>query len=258
MIRTENLNFNNNDFKLNGLNLSISENKFTSILGPNGAGKSTLLKILSGNIEEYQGKVLIEEKNLKEIPLKELAKKRAVLSQNLEVTFPFMAKEIVAMGRSPHTKGFETEEDKRIIDFCLSQVGMLAFKNRQFNSLSGGEKQRVQLARVLAQLEYGKPSSSHKYLFLDEPTSALDLKHQSEVLKLLKKLISEHNLTIIAILHDLNLAAKFSDNVILLKDGRLVEDGETSEVLNKQNLKTLYEVDVEIITSNNKNFYMVS
>jgi iron complex transport system ATP-binding protein len=255
MITAKNLNLHIGDKHiLNDVNIEIAESKFTAVIGPNGAGKSSLLKCLTGSEKPSSGNIQLEGKNVESYTSIQLARKRAVLSQNVDVNFPFTVREIVMMGRSPHIAGCESINDHRIVEECLEKVDMLDFEDRQFSTLSGGEKQRVQLARVLTQLEGG---NEKKYLFLDEPTSALDLKHQDEMMRLVKELIEKLDLTVFAIMHDINLAAKFADNVILLKFGRILAGGNTKETLTEQNLKSIYDIDISILKNNAHQLFYV-
>jgi len=228
---------------LNNLSFNIKEGEFVSVIGPNGSGKSTLLKCITNINRPNKGFVSIEEKAIDEYKAKELAKKVAVVPQDTFIDFDFTVFDIVIMGRSPYLGRFEreSEEDYRITKEALESTNTLELMNRKISQLSGGERQRVIIARALAQ----KPD----IILLDEPTSHLDINHQMEVLSLLKKLNKEKKMTLLLVIHDINLAARFSDRLILLKDGKILSIGTPNEVITPQNMEVAYNMDM-IITNN--------
>lgn len=226
---------------LNGISADINQGSFTAILGPNGAGKSTFLKCLTGSEKSYTGSIKLDGKKLPDYSLKEMASRRAVLSQRFQVEFPFTVEEVVTMGRYDKDLGTARKKQDQILEEVLASVDALHLRNRIFPSLSGGEQQRVQLARVLAQI-WGE---EERYLFLDEPTSALDLKHQVAVLKLVRQLCYDKGYTIVAVLHDLNLAKAVSDQVILLKNGELFASGSTNSLITPSYINTTYGIELE-------------
>ena len=201
---------------ISGVTSGFRRGEVTAILGPNGAGKSTLLKCMTGSVADFSGTITLDGKVLEAYSIDELARRRAVLSQAVQITFPFKVVEIVAMGRAPWKDAAGRIEE--ITHECLRLVDATDLTNRVFSSLSGGEQQRVQFARVLAQV-CGQEGA---YLFLDEPTSALDFKHQIEVLNIARSLAERKNFGVVAVLHDLRLAQKYADNILLLKDGQVV------------------------------------
>lgn len=242
MIKVNNLNVTiANKVILQDINCEIKQGQITAILGSNGAGKSTFLKSLTGTLKAESGNIILDNKNLADYSLLELAQKRAVLSQNININFPFNVREIVAMGLENSTHNLAKKE--AIIDEVLEMVAATNFENRLFNSLSGGEQQRVNIARVLAQILHKK----NCYLFLDEPTSALDLKYQHLLLKIICKLKDSINLTSCLIIHDLNLAKYYCDNVILLKDRKILAQGITAKIMTKKNLSLIYEVEPDLV-----------
>lgn len=254
MIKAQNISYKIGEKTIiENINLEINCGEITTILGANGAGKSTLLKCLSGMIKQSDGEIFFDHKKIGDYSVKELAKKRAVLSQSNPVTFAFSVSEIVAMGRNPYSDRFEKGNEK-IIEEALKQVDALHLKNRIFFTLSGGEQQRVQLARVLVQIWRREKA----YLFLDEPTSALDLKHQYELLKIIKNLVKDYEIAVIAILHDINLAANFSDKAILLKAGKLFKYGLKKDVLNEENLAEIFDVQIKSLCQENQNYFFVN
>lgn len=232
-----------NDFLLRDASVSLQAGKTHIILGPNGAGKSTLLKCLTGAMKPNSGQVLLDDKPLSDYDWSSLAKRRAVLSQSNPVNFPFTANEIVMMGRNPHVIRKESREDMRIIDEILESIDSKILQDRLFPTLSGGEQQRIHIARVLAQVW----QQNDAMIFLDEPTAALDLKHQHQVLQFLQKLIVEKNWTVVVVIHDLHLARMYGNNFILLKDGKVYACGDAEETLNPANITEVFEVPYRLV-----------
>ncbi len=225
---------------LENVSIRVPIAKVTSIMGPNGAGKSTLLKCLTGASPYQQGKVNLNGKSLNQYSLESLSRLRAVLSQSTTIDFPFSAFDIVKMGRNPYHDKSTMNQDDEVVYQALKHVDCLALKDRVFPTLSGGEQQRIQLARVIAQLW----ETNNTYLFLDEPTSALDLKHQHQVLQLVRELAVRRQIGVCIVMHDLHLAMRYSDQVILMKEGRLFASGDTNEVLTSRNIEHVFEVSV--------------
>lgn len=200
---------------LEDISLTINSGEMTVIVGPNGAGKSTLLKILAGTLTATSGKVYLYNQNIEKFKVHELSKIRAMLSQHYRLSADFLVKDIVLMGRYPHFKDHPSKDDFEIVVETLKLTGTTHLAERSILSLSGGEQQRVQLARVLAQLWNQKEA----ILLLDEPISSLDIRYQFEILKIAQQK-SREGFTVIAVLHDLNLAFRFADQLILLKKGK--------------------------------------
>lgn len=220
-------------------NIDITRGQNVSIVGPNGCGKSTLLKAMVSLID-YKGNIFLDGKEVKSIKRKELAKKVALMSQNSQIYFPYTVYETVALGRYAHIDGVFarlSKRDEEIILNCLSNVGILDLKDKLINELSGGQLQRVYLARVFAQ----EPD----IILLDEPTNHLDLKCQIEILEHINKWTKENQKTVIGVLHDLNLVQMFSDDVIMLSEGYIVSKGKTKDVLSEDKLKEVYGVDIK-------------
>lgn len=230
---------------LKDVNFNLKQGRLMSILGMNGAGKSSLLKCLSGSIKDYSGEILFDGLNIKDFSLQEIAKKRSVLTQSVAVEFPFKVEEIVMMGRSPH-ENCSNKKNLEIANECLNIVDAENLKGRIFSSLSGGEQQRVQFARVLAQIFEQKNS----ILLFDEPTSALDLKYQQLFFEILQKMVREYSVSAVLILHDLNLAAKFCDDILLLKNGSVFEFGEAKQVLSQSNICKVFEIEEGFFAKN--------
>ncbi|WP_417782134.1 heme ABC transporter ATP-binding protein [Terasakiella pusilla] len=223
---------------LQDVNLRLSHGEMLAILGPNGAGKSTLLKVLTGTLTPDQGRVQIDGQGIDEYSILQLSKKRAVLSQSAQITFPFSAREIVMMGRSPHLVDRESHDDHRIVDEILYRLDAVDLSTRMFSTLSGGEQQRIQFARVLAQIW----DQQGAYLFLDEPTSALDLKQQLNIVELARELSHERGYAVCMIVHDLNLARHYADHVMFLKNGRAVAFGTPEGVLQTRSIADTFDI----------------
>lgn len=223
---------------LKDINFSIDKN-FISIIGPNGSGKSTLLKILSQSIDNYTGSVLIDNKDLKEYNKIEMSKIRAFVSPQENILNDLSVEQYISFGRTPFQKWFGSlsKHDYQIIEKVFIDLSITDLKDKYLNNLSSGEMQRVQLARALVQ--------EPKLLLLDEPTSHLDINYQISIMKTLKN-ISEFGITIIIVLHDINLAAAFSDQVIILKNSEILAYGEPEDVLNQQNLSNTFYHSWEI------------
>ncbi len=228
---------------LEDLSARIKKGEVTAILGPNGSGKSTLLRCLTGAQKVDRGTILLDEKRFSDYSLKDLSIKRAVLSQSNPINFPFTAMEIVMIGRHPHFESGATGKNNAIALQALESVDAAHLSERIFPTLSGGEQQRVQLARVLAQLW----EQEDAYLFLDEPTVALDLKHQHQLLSHVSKLAKEKHFAVCVIMHDLNLAMRYAGQVILLKDGKLFATGDIATALNKDRIEEVFEVPGEYV-----------
>ncbi len=228
-------------FQLRQNHFSIEKGNLTGLLGPNGAGKSTLLKIMAGLLSPAGGEINFEGLSLKKIPIRERAKKIAYVSQSMHFTFPLSVWEIVEMGRHPYLGRFEVmgSKDKSICEKALDLCDALEFRDRSFDELSGGEKQRVLLASALAQ--------TPRVLLLDEPTLSLDLSHQILFFEIIQKLHREEGLTVVVATHELNLAGRFLERLILMKDGKVAGDGTPKETLTPKNIKSVFNVEVDKI-----------
>jgi len=221
---------------LNGVSIGAQQNDFVGLIGPNGSGKSTLLKCIYRVLEPTDGAVLLDGKQLSSYSYRESAKRIAVLAQHNYYNFEFSVRDVVLMGRSPHKRHMERDnaEDFHIVQDALELVGMERFANRSFSTLSGGEQQRVILARALAQ--------QTPCLILDEPTNHMDVKYQLQLMDIVKKL----NRTIISAVHDLKIAAMYCTQIYVLKAGRVVAFGTPEEVLTEKMIREVYEVDAEV------------
>ncbi|HRG10646.1 MAG TPA: heme ABC transporter ATP-binding protein [Cyclobacteriaceae bacterium] len=220
---------------LNDVNLSVQPGTFTAIAGPNGAGKSSLLKILSHELTHYKGEVRINDVIASSYSVAQLSAVRAVLPQHSHVQFPFTVKQIVEMGRQ-HFKTTSKNNDA-LLEEVMELTGIADWANRNYISLSGGEQQRVQLARVLAQVWDQK--TFPRYVLLDEPTSSLDIAQQQLIFTLVKK-ACERNIGVLAIVHDLNQAVQFADHLYFMRNGSVIAQGESKEVFTKTNIEETF------------------
>lgn len=224
---------------LSDINCQLNEGELIALLGPNGAGKSTLIQVASGEATPDQGSVRFFERPLADWKPNEKARLMSVLPQHSTLNFSFQAKEVVALGRTPHSSGFK--HDRAIIESTLKATDTLHLKDKLYTQLSGGEKQRVQLARILAQAE-NSSSEKPNILILDEPTSALDLSHRQKIMQILKDRTKE-GATVLVALHDLNLAASFADKIIIMCDGRIHAQGTPDEVLEERLLQDVFKLE---------------
>ncbi len=213
--------------------------KFISILGPNGVGKSTLIHCINKILTPDTGTVMIDGRDVKEITIKEMAKMVGYVPYSANDTFPLTVVDTVLMGRHPHSHRGSLDSDLDIVYDTLEMLGILDLAMRSFNELSAGQHQKVMLARGLAQ--------EPKILLLDEPTSNLDVRHQLEVAKMLKRLSREKDILVIMICHDINIAAKYSDEIILMHGGSVFDVGTPNEVITSENLRIVYGVDSKVI-----------
>ena len=221
---------------LKGVDIHSENGEFVGLIGPNGSGKSTLLKCIYRILKPNAGQVFLDEEELRAMSIKESARKMGVVAQHNYYNFEFTVREVVMMGRAPHKKALERDnaKDYEIVEEALKTVGMEGFAQRSFSTLSGGEQQRVILARALAQ--------QTPCLILDEPTNHLDITHQLQLMRIVKNLSA----TVISAIHDLNIAAMFCDRIYALKEGRIIARGTPREVLTKDFIRQVYQVDAEI------------
>lgn len=238
MIKGTNITYSHKNFPiLNEINLTVEFGEFLAIVGPNGAGKSTLLSVLANEISIVNPKdVLFKEKEFKQWNLKDLAHNKAKFSQHNPAEITLQVKDVVMMGRYPYFNSSPNQEDYEAVEESMSETDVTHLKDREYNTLSGGEKQRVHLARVLAQL---KNDIHQKLMFLDEPLNNLDVKHQYKALQTLKDFTKKENSAIV-VMHDLNLAAQFADRILLMKSGKVVSHGKPEEVFEEKTISDTY------------------
>lgn len=221
------------------VSVKVKPGQNISIVGANGCGKTTMLRALA-NLIDYKGEIKLNGEEVREIKRKKLAKRIAFMTQSAEIYFPYTVFETVALGRYAHQKGsFSSlsKKDKEITLKCIENVGLLDYKDKLINELSGGQLQRVYLARAFAQ--------DPDIILLDEPTNHLDLKCQIEILEHINKWTKENNKTVIGVLHDLNLVQMFSEEVIMIKEGKVVAAGKVNDVLKEKKLEQVYGIDIK-------------
>jgi iron complex transport system ATP-binding protein len=226
---------------VDAVDLRVNPGEIIAIVGPNGAGKSTLLRMLSGDITPTRGMVELKQRPLRAYSPRELARHRAMLSQHVNVTFPFTVEEIVYMGAGDASRATAAP----LVESALDEVGLGSFRHRQLPTLSGGEQQRAHFARVLVQLACGEAQNGPGLLLLDEPTSSLDLRHQIDLVETARRR-AQDGTAVIAILHDLNLAMRFAHRLVLLHRGQLAVDGGRSEAMTAETIRTIFEVNAAI------------
>lgn len=231
----------NNNIIVPSFDIEIKKGKVTSIIGANGCGKSTVLKAIGRIIKSESGCVIINNADIKQLKNKDIAKQMAILPQSPTAPGTLTCRELVGYGRFPYQKGFGklSKEDKAIVDWALEVTNMTEFRDREIACLSGGQRQRVWIAMALAQ--------QTGIILLDEPTTYLDLAHQLEVLELLKKLNEGQHTTIVMVLHDLNLASRYSDRLLAMRDGEIELYGEPKDVMTKEMLKRCFKIDGDIV-----------
>jgi iron complex transport system ATP-binding protein len=228
---------------LRAVDLSVAAAQVVAIVGPNGAGKSSLLKVAAGEWPASAGQVQLDGRALTDWSLLERARRMAVLPQQASLAFPFAVEEVVALGRMPHSSG--RERDRHCVDSALDMFDLGSLRHKLYTQLSGGERQRVQLARVFAQVWPEDVASAPGLLLLDEPTAALDWAHQLHLLQNVHD-FARRGMSILIVLHDLNLALRFADQVALLEQGELAAFGAPQQVLTPQRIAQVFQVDVAI------------
>jgi iron complex transport system ATP-binding protein len=247
MLKVENVHYNIAAKNiLNGISIGFSPGLFHVIVGPNGSGKSTFLKVFSGELHPQQGQVFYDEKDIFKLEKTFIARRRSVMSQQPELHFPLSVAEIVMMGRYPHFNYQPSTHDKAICAEVIHQMEIKDFLNRDYLTLSGGEKQRVQFARALAQI-WETPRDGSRYLFLDEPINNLDIHYQHQFLQLAKAFTSEHTVTI-AVLHDINLAIQYADTISFMKAGKIVSTGHPQNIITSTLIDDVFSIPVDIIS----------
>ncbi len=229
-----------NGLVLHNINLTIKTGEMVGLLGPNGSGKTTLLKLASGILKPNQGEIKLDGSNLSHLKRKTIARSVAVVPQQFHIPFAFTTTEVVLLGRIPFAKAFAEESgvDRQAVTNALELVGISELAQRRFDELSGGERQKVILAMALAQ--------QPELLLLDEPTAHLDITHQVEILELVRNLNMEQGLTVVAAMHDLNLASLYFDRLIMLENGRVSADGTPAQVLTEDRISEVFSASVRV------------
>ncbi len=237
LLKVENLSYQVDQIKiLHGLNINVEKGDFVGIIGPNGSGKSTCLKNIYRVLKPTEGAIYINEKALNEQSNKEIAKELAVVSQEFDYGFEFTVRDIVLMGRYPLKEFYESENehDEAVMDDALKKVGLFELKERSFTTLSGGEKQRVLIARALAQ--------ETEFIIMDEPTNHLDVGYQIKVMNLVRSL----NKTVLTAVHDLNIAVAYCNKIIVINHGEIIATGTPNEVISEELIHKIYDVPAHI------------
>ena len=225
------------------------------IIGPNGAGKSTLVKVLARLLRPHAGQVLYEGADVQRASEIELARRRAVLSQAVEVAFPLTGREVVMMGRHPHFGSRPGATDEKVVDELMEFFDVTEFAARDYQTLSGGERQRVNFARVLAQL--WRPADCCRYLFLDEPLTFLDIRHQIEFMKKVRAFADAADVVTVGVVHDLNLAARFADQIVLLDRGRVTATGAPAAVLTRERIREVFGVEPTFVPAGEPGLHII-
>ena len=229
---------------VDAVSFEIPKGKVISLIGPNGAGKSTVMGMISRLVVKDSGAICFEEKDLSKWKSKELAKRLAILTQHNNVQMKLTVKELVSFGRFPYSGSRLTQEDYDMIDKAISYMELEEFEDRFIDELSGGQRQRAYIAMVIAQ--------DTEYVLLDEPTNNLDIYHATNMMKTVRKLCDELGKTVILVLHEINYAAFYSDYICAFKDGKIAKFGTVEEVVTKETLSEIYNVDFEIMEVSGK------
>ncbi len=234
---------------IKNMNFEVEKGKVTTLIGANGCGKSTLFHLMTRNLKPDQGEILLEGKNISQLKLKEFARKAAIVHQYNTAPNDLTVEKLVSYGRVPYHrigKLKETEEEEEKIKWAMEITNTWKYKDKSVSTLSGGQKQRVWIAMSLAQ--------DAGILFLDEPTTYLDVRYQLQILKLIRRLNEEYGITVIMVLHDINQSLYYSDNILAMKDGKIIAQGRPQEVISTKLIKEVYDVDLNLIYVDNVPF----
>ena len=239
-----------NNKVLDDVSFSAKEGKITTLIGANGCGKSTLFNVMTKNLKPFKGSVKLNGESIDKISLKRFAQNVAIVHQYNTAPKDLPVEKLVGYGRLVYSKHYKKnyEEDEKYIDWALEITDTAKYRKKNIADLSGGQKQRVWIAMALAQ--------NTKMLFLDEPTTYLDVKYQIEILKLIKRLNEEFNITIIMVLHDINQAIHYSDEIVAMKDGKIISEGSPDKVVTKELIKNVYDIDLKVEVLNTGKFVM--
>ncbi len=252
MLEVNNISYSIGDkILLDDVSDSFDAGKLNLIIGPNGAGKSTLIKIICGQLKSVHGSVVYNDRDIDDLSMSGLACIRSVLSQNIELAFPMQVREVVMMGRYPHFSGRPAMKDNLACDEAMNFFDVHSLAERNYMTLSGGEKQRVHFARVLSQIWY-PVEGQFRYLILDEPLTFLDVRYQFDFMHKVRHLLEKKDMVVIGVVHDLNLAARFADHILLLHEGKVFASGDKTEVLSKENITAVYQMEPMIHIENNE------
>ena len=223
---------------IDDVSLTIPKGKITSFIGPNGAGKSTLISMVSRLIAKDEGIITIDGKDITEVKDEKLARKISILKQSNSMNVKLTIKELVSFGRFPYSKGNLKKEDYEKVDEAIHYMALEDIQDKYLDQLSGGQRQRAYIAMVLAQ--------DTEYILLDEPLNNLDMRHSVQIMKTLRRLVDELGKTVVIVIHDINFASCYSDEIVALKDGKIVKHGRTCDVIDTCVLKDIYDTDIDI------------
>lgn len=226
------------------VSVEIEKGTITSFIGPNGAGKSTLVSMISRLIAKDEGEITIDGKDITTAKNKELAKKISILKQSNSINLKLTVRELISFGRFPYSQGHLKEEDWAKVDEAIDYMELGEMQHEYLDELSGGQRQRAHIAMIIAQ--------DTEYILLDEPLNNLDMRHSVQIMKTLRRLVDELGKTIVIVIHDINFASCHSDNIIALKDGKIVKQGPTHNVIDKSVLKEIYDMDIDVKNIDNR------
>lgn len=229
---------------LEDISVDIQKGTITSFIGPNGAGKSTLISLVSRLIAEDNGQIKVGGENIKEVKSEELAKKLSILKQSNAINMKLTVRELVSFGRFPYSKGRLKSDDWAKVEEAIDYMELRDMQHKYLDELSGGQRQRAHIAMVIAQ--------DTEYILLDEPLNNLDMRHSVQIMKTLRKLVDELGKTILLVIHDINFASCYSDNIIALKDGRIVKQGRACDVIEECVLKEIYDMEFNVQNINDQ------
>lgn len=220
------------------VSVNIHRGKITSFIGPNGAGKSTLLSMVSRLMDADTGDVLLDQNKVKDMKSNDFAKRVSILKQSNFMNVKLTIRELVAFGRFPHCKGRLQDEDERMVNQALEYMGLVEMQDAYLDELSGGQRQRAFIAMTIAQ--------DTDYILLDEPLNNLDMKHSVQIMKILRQLVDDLGKTVVIVLHDINFASVYSDRIVALKNGKVIKDGPTDDIINSESLREIYDMEIPI------------
>lgn len=223
---------------LKNTNLQIKEQKITALIGANGAGKTTLFNVAANLLRPKSGQVLLDGQDIAAIKPEDIAKQIAILKQTQQLNLRVTVRELVAFGRYPHCKGRPKEEDEQKIEQALRYLNLLDLQDRFIDELSGGQRQRAYIAMIMAQ--------DTKYIFLDEPLNNLDMKYSIEIMEILGQMVEQFQKTVIIVIHDINMAASYADEIVAMKAGRIIKEGAAKEVIDQDVLKAVFDYEFQI------------
>jgi len=229
---------------IHDVSVTVAQGKITSFIGPNGAGKSTLLSVLSRLLQMDEGEVFIDGRSIRSTDSSELAKKISILKQSNHINVRLTVNDLVEFGRFPYSRGRLTKDDRAFVEMAIRYMELEDIRSKYIDQLSGGQRQRAFIAMVLAQ--------DTEYVLLDEPLNNLDMKHSVQIMRVLRNLVDELGKTVVLVLHDINFASSYSDNIVAMKDGRIVREGTTDEMIDSAVLEAIYDMQIPIHTINGK------